>query len=345
MGKWGLGHTGNSGNPENQGFDLFYGYKCQVHAHNHYPEFLWRNDSMEVLEGNDRTLYGEQHSQDLFTREALNFINENRDTSFFLYLPFIIPHLSIQTTDHFLNMYKDSIPETEYTHRGYLPHPHPHAAYAGMITQMDDAIGQVLAEINKLGLEKETLIIFTSDNGPTFDRLGGSDSDFFNSSGPLRGRKGSLLEGGIRVPMVASWDGMIKPGTVSAHASALWDVFPTFCELSGSIPEETDGISFLPTLLGKETQVPHESLYWEFRGYGGQAAMVKGDWKLLAQNLNSKIEEPTIQLYNLAEDIGEAHDLSDENPALVQEILDEMKNSHVPSKLFSFPGLEKLYGN
>ncbi|MCK4750143.1 MAG: arylsulfatase, partial [Bacteroidales bacterium] len=324
IGKWGLGHTGTPGDPGNQGFDLFFGYKCQVHAHNHYPEFLWRNDRMEKLEGNDRSLYGEQHSQDLFTREALNFINENRDTSFFLYLPFIIPHLSIQTSDPFLEKYKDSIPETEYEHRGYLQHPYPHAGYAGMITQMDDAIGQVLEEINKLGLDEETIIIFTSDNGPTFDRLGGSDSDFFNSSGPLRGRKGSLYEGGIRVPMVARWNGMIKPGTVTDHQSAFWDVLPTLCEVSGSdIPDDTDGISFLPTLLGNSEQIRHKSLYWEFTGYGGQASMIKGDWKLLVRNLKSKKDTPSIELFNLKNDIAENNDLSGENPELVNDILDE----------------------
>jgi len=332
IGKWGLGHTGNPGDPGKQGFDLFYGYKCQVHAHNHYPEFLWRNNKMEKLEGNDRSLYGEQHSQDLFTREALNFINENRDTSFFLYLPFIIPHLSIQTTDAFLEMYRDSIPESDYKHRGYLEHPYPRAGYAGMITQMDDAVGQVMEEIYKLGLQEETIIIFTSDNGPTYDRLGGSDSDFFESSAPLRGRKGSLLEGGIRIPLVIQWQGKIKPGSVTDLQSAFWDVLPTLCEAAGiNIPEDTDGISFLPTLLGKNEQSRHESLYWEFPDYGGQAAMIKGDWKLLVTYLESKEEPLSVQLFNLADDIEESKDVSVENPELVKDILKDMSRSHTHS--------------
>ena len=344
IGKWGLGHTGNSGDPNTQGFDLFFGYKCQVHAHNHYPEFLWRNDRIEKLDGNDRTLYGAQHSQDLFTREALKFINENRDTSFFLYLPFIIPHLSIQTSDPFLEMYKDSIPETAYKHQGYLQHPFPHAGYAGMITQMDDGIGQVMKEIEKLGLEENTIIIFTSDNGPTYDRLGGSDSDFFNSSGPLRGRKGSLLEGGIRVPMVAKWPGKIEPGTVTDLPSALWDVLPTLCEIAVTdIPDGTDGISFLPTLLGANDQEHHTSLYWEFPSYGGQAAMIKGDWKLLVSNLFPGKEPVTLQLFNLKNDPGECNDLSDEHPLILDDILVEMKQSHTHSGLFSFPHLEDFY--
>ena len=344
MGKWGLGNTGTTGDPGNQGFDLFYGFKCQFHAHNHYPEFLWRNDSMETLEGNDRNLYGRQHSQDLFTREALKFINDNRDTSFFLYLPFIVPHLSIQTSDPFLNMYRDSIPETEYTHRGYLQHPYPHAGYAGMITQMDDAIGQVVKEIDKLGLEDETIIIFTSDNGPTFERLGGADSDFFNSSGPLQGRKGTLYEGGIRVPMLAQWTGKIEPGTINDIPFAFWDVLPTLCDVSGcDSPEDTDGISFLPALLGKDNQEQHTSFYWEFPAYGGQAAMIKGDWKLLVRFLFPKEEPLSVQLFNLSDDIGESTDLSGDNPDLVNEILSEMRQSHEHSDLFGFPELEDFY--
>ena len=198
---------------------------------------------METLEGNDRTLYGEQHSQDLFTGEALKFIRENRDTSFFLYLPFIIPHLSIQTTDEFLAMYKDSIPEEEYIHRGYIEHPAPRAGYAGMVTQMDDAVEQVVKEIEKLGLKKETIIFFTSDNGPTYDRLGGSDSDFFESSGPLRGRKGSLYEGGIRVPLVVKWPGKIAPGSINDEPFAFWDILPTICGILILKKSRTDALA------------------------------------------------------------------------------------------------------
>ncbi|HEC42994.1 MAG TPA: arylsulfatase [Bacteroides sp.] len=344
MGKWGLGHTNTSGDPGNQGFDLFYGYKCQRHAHSHYPNFLWRNNEMEELEGNDRSLVGAQHSQDLFTLEALNFIQENRDTSFFLYLPFIIPHLSIQTTDRFLDMYKEIVPEADYVHRGYLQHPYPHAAYAGMITQMDDAIGQVLDQIDKLGLEEETIIFFTSDNGPAYDRLGGSDSDFFNSSGPLQGRKGSLLEGGIRVPLVVKWTGKISAGSLSEIQSALWDILPTLCEVSGSeIPENTDGISILPALLSTGEQKKHESLYWEFPSYGGQAALIKGDWKLLVRNLYSEKETVSVQLFNLNDDVGEKNDLATENPELITEMLQEMSRSHVHSDLFGFHELEDFY--
>jgi len=301
---------------------------------------------MEKLEGNDRSLYGAQHSQDLFTSEAIKFINQKKDSSFFLYLPFIIPHLAIQTTQKFLDMYKNKIEEADYNHRGYIQHPFPRAGYAGMITQMDDGIGQIMNEIKKLGLDENTIIIFTSDNGPTYNRLGGSDSDFFNSSGELRGRKGSLYEGGIRVPMVARWPGKIESGTEYNETFALWDIMPTFCEIAGrKIPGYTDGISFLPAITGKDNQKVHKSLYWEFPAYGGQATMIKDNIKLLITNLNEKEGSPVIQLFDLENDIGETNDLSKNHPEVVSEIIHEMKKSHIHSDLFKFPKLETFYKN
>lgn len=343
IGKWGLGSTGTSGDPGNQGFDLFYGFKCQVHAHNHYPRFLWRNNNMEELEGNDRILNGAQHSQDLFTNEALKFINNNKDSSFFLYLPLIIPHLSIQTTDKFLDMYKDKIPEEDYKHSGYIQHPYPRAAYAGMISQMDDGIGQILDEIKKLGIDKNTLIIFTSDNGPTYNRLGGSDSDFFKSSGKLRGKKGSLYEGGIRVPLVLSWSEHIVPGSECKQAFALWDILPTICELAGTgIAPQTDGISFLPVLTGIGQQEIHSSLYWEFPAYGGQAALIKGDMKLVITKLKNKNSQPGIELFNISKDTGEIMNILDEQSEIADEMINIMKHSRYPSSLFKFPQLENF---
>ena len=281
IGKWGLGDFSTSGSPEKQGVDLFYGFNCQVHAHNHYPKFLWRNTEKEIFEGNDRTATGKTHSQDRFVDVALEFVDENHDKPFMLYLPFAIPHLSIQATDESIKPYLESIPEEEYEHRGYIEHPTPRAGYAAMITHMDRGIGQVLDRLEKHGIADNTLVIFTSDNGPTFKRLGGADSDFFESSGPFRGRKGSLLEGGIRVPMVAKFPGKIKAGSVTDHACAFWDYLPTICDVAGiETPADIDGISFYPTLESKGQQLEHEFLYWEFPSYGGQQALRLSDrWK------------------------------------------------------------------
>ena len=340
MGKWGLGFEGSSGDPANQGVDLFYGYLCQVHAHNHYPRFLWRNDKKEILPGNERKLTGQTYSQDKFTEVALEFIDQNKDQPFFLYLPFAIPHLSIQVPEDSLNEYKDKIPESEYKHRGYLQHPQPHAGYAAMISHMDRDIGKIMARLDQHGLTENTLVIFTSDNGPTYNRLGGSDSVFFESAGELRGRKGSLYEGGIRVPMVAQWPGKIQPGSVSKHVSAFWDYLPTLCEVAGveNVPE-TDGLSFLPELIGKP-QSEHQHLYWEFSSYGGQQAIRMGKWKGVRKNL-IKNPKGEIELYDLTADIGEAKNVAAENPEVVTELKKLLNESHTRSELFPFPSLDE----
>lgn len=343
IGKWGLGYPGSSGDPNNQGFDFFYGFNCQRHAHNHYPRYMQKNDKQEVLEGNYRQLSGKQYSQDLFTREALGFIDENRDKPFFLYLPFAIPHLSIQVPDESLEWYKDKIKEEDYTHRGYLKHPFPRAGYAAMITHMDRDIGLIMDRINKLGLDDNTLIVFTSDNGPTFNRLGGSDSEYFESNKPFSGLKGDILEGGIRVPMVARWPGKIKAGSVSDHVAAFWDVMPTLAEIAGTkAPAKIDGISFLPTLLGKSNQKKHDYLYWEFPSYGGQQAVRMGKWKGVRRDMfkNNNADPLRIFLYNLEEDIKEQNDVAGEHPEIVKQMKTIMKREHVPSKLFPFKHID-----
>ncbi len=343
IGKWGLGNTYTPGDPVKQGFDFFYGYKCQVHAHNHYPEFLWLNDSIVHIPGNDgRSLRGAHHSQDLFTLEAVKFINRHQDEPFFLYLPFIIPHLSIQTTDLYLDMYKGHVPETPYKHHGYLKNPYPHAAYAGMITQLDAAVGFILETLKGMGLDDNTIVFFTSDNGPAYNRLGGSDDKFFNSAGGLSGLKGSLHEGGIREPMVVRWPGKIKAGTVSRLPSALWDVLPTLCDIADiPAPQGIDGISFYPTLTGNGKQKEHDFLYWEFPSYGGQAAVRMGDWKLLITGLRRKNKSPQLALYNLKKDPAEKVNLADKYPKIVREGLLIIRQQHTPSKLFPFPELER----
>ncbi|MDC0308059.1 MAG: arylsulfatase [Planctomycetaceae bacterium] len=340
-GKWGLGHVGTSGDPNKQGFDLFYGFNCQRHAHNHYPKFLWRNDKKEILPGNDRTLNGETYSQDKFTEVALEFIKENKEKPFFLYLPFAIPHLSIQVTEESLNEYKGKIPEEEYVHKGYLEHPFPRAGYAAMVTHMDRDVGKVMTLVEKLGLDDNTIIFFTSDNGPTYDRLGGSDSDFFASAGQFKGLKGSLYEGGIRVPLVARWPGKIVPGTISHHRSAFWDVMPTLTDIAGAdAPVGIDGLSFAPTLLGKpDQQKQHAYLYWEFAAYGGQQAVRIGNWKGIRQNMFKGSLHT--ELYDLSIDIGESKDVSAQNPEVVKQIEHIMATARVPSETYKFKALDE----
>jgi len=343
IGKWGLGYEGSSGDPNKQGFDYFYGYICQVHAHNHYPAFLWRNGEKIPIEGNDgHSLSGKHYAQDLLVEEAKSFIRQNKNHPFFLYLPFIIPHLSLQVPEESLDIYKGKIPETPYKHRGYLKHLYPHAAYAAMITHMDKGIGEIVNLISELGLDENTLIIFSSDNGPVYDRLGGADSDFFQSAGPFRGRKGSLYEGGIRIPMIARWKGKIKPGTTTDHISAFWDVLPTFCEIIGiDPPKGINGISFLPTLLGQyDKQKKHEFLYWEFPSYGGQQAVRLGNWKAIRTGLKKENSDTQIQLYNLKEDIKEEHNVASQYPDIVQKIKKIMLNYRTKSELFP---LKEIY--
>ncbi|GAB4142810.1 MAG: arylsulfatase [Planctomycetaceae bacterium] len=345
-GKWGLGHFGTTGDPNKQGFDLFYGFNDQRHAHNHYPRFLWRNRTKEKLPGNDRTLNGETYSQDKFTETALEFIEQNKSKPFFLYMPFAIPHLSIQVPESSLKQYKGKIPEADYVHRGYLKHPFPRAGYAAMVSHMDRDIGKVMALVKKLGLDDNTLVLFSSDNGPTYNRLGGSDSEFFKSAGPFKGLKGSLYEGGIRVPLIARWPGKIKAGTVSHHISAFWDFLPTIAEMTGTkAPAGIDGISFAPTLLGQpEKQKQHEYLYWEFPSYGGQQAVRIGDWKGVRQGLQRKNRKNRlkIELYNLKTDPGEKHDVSASHPKMIARMRKIMRTARRPNKLFPIPVLDAL---
>ena len=334
VGKWGMGHFGTTGEPNQQGFDLFYGYNAQRHAHNHYPRFLYRNRAKEMQAGNDRTLHGKTFSQDQFTQVALEFIEENKENPFFLYLAITIPHLGIQVPEESLAEYKGKIPEEDYKHHGYyVQHPFPRAGYAAMVTHMDRDIGTIMKLVRELGLDDNTIIMFTSDNGPAYDRYDGTDSKFFNSAGPFRGRKGSVYEGGIHMPLVARWPGRIAAGETSELPSAFWDLLPTLCEIT-DIPSPTgiDGLSFAPTLLGNGGQQAHEFLYWEFPAYGGQQAIRVGDWKAVRQKIHKGNKR--IELYNLANDIAEQHDLAEEYPERVTDMQKMMTAARVPNKLF-----------
>lgn len=341
MGKWGLGPPGSSGDPNNQGFDLFFGYNCQGHAHNHYPKYLWRNDRHVDIAGNDgASATGKQHSHDLFEAEALAFIKANKDRPFFLYLPFTIPHLALQVPEDSLAEYKDKWPDPPYKGgKGYLPHSHPRAAYAAMVTRMDRSVGRIVDLLKEIALERDTLVMFSSDNGPTHDGAGGSDSDFFASAGPLRGLKGSLYEGGIRVPFIARWPGRIKEGSTSDLPCAFYDMLPTLCDVAGVQPTSgMDGVSILPTLLGRTGQKRHEILYWEFAGYGGQQAVRMGDWKGIRRDMQKG--NRTLQLYNLAVDLGEKNDIAAKHPEIVERIARIMQANHQPSQAFPIKSLD-----
>ncbi|MFK5924863.1 MAG: arylsulfatase [Verrucomicrobiota bacterium] len=342
-GKWGLGYEGSSGDPLKQGFDDFGGFLCQIHAHNHYPEYLWKNGKKITLPGNDRTLKGKSYSQDYFVNWGLDFIRENKEKPFFLYLPFAVPHLSIQVPDEEVEKYRQVIKEEKHKHRGYLKHPYPRAAYAAMVSYMDQGVGEIMELVKKLGLDDNTIILFSSDNGPATNRLGGSDSTFFDSANGFRGTKGSLYEGGIRIPLVARWPGKIKAGTVSDHQSAFWDILPTFCDLAEiKAPEGIDGISLAPTLLGQaQQQKQHAYLYWEFSSYGGQQALRMGKWKAIRQNL-LKGKNPVIktELYDLQADPAESVDLAEKHPELLKKLEQAMKDARRPSTIFPFRPLD-----
>lgn len=309
FGKWGLGRVGTSGDPQRQGFDHFFGYICQRQAHTFYPNHLWRDGEVFWIEQN-KDGAERVYSHDVIAEEALRFIRANKDRPFFLYVPFTIPHVALQVPRDSLAEYEGRWFDPPYDGtKGYVAHAHPRACYAAMITRMDRDVGRIMTQIKELGLDGNTLVVFSSDNGPTY--AGGVDAAFFESAGPLRGLKGSVWEGGIRVPFIARWPGRIEPGSESDHTCAFWDILPTCAELLGvQPPAGIDGISFLPTLLGKKNaQKKHEHLYWELNG---QQAVRMGDWKALRLKPGQKT-----QLFDLSTDLGEQKDVADEHPDVV----------------------------
>jgi len=351
MGKWGLGGPNDHGHPNQQGFDHYYGYLCQRVAHNYYPTHLWRNGDKDMLAGNewfsahqsleeppadyaDYDRYrGTTYAPDLIADEALQFIRDNAERPFFLYYPTVVPHVAIQVPEDSLAEYEDAFLETPYLgDQSYLPHPTPRAAYAAMITRMDGNVGRVLDLVAELGLEDNTIVMFSSDNGPTW--VGGSDLEFFDGNGEFRGRKQQLYEGGIRVPMMARWPGHIEPGTVTDHLSAQWDVLATVLDIIDAEPtNDTDGISFAPTLFGEGEQGRHEVMYWEL---GRQQAVRVGDWKLF-RRANGDGEIVTVELFNLADDIGEQDNLAEQRPEVVAELIEAAARTRTPSEVFPSP--------
>lgn len=303
MGKWGLGYPGSVGDPNMQGFDHFFGYNCQRQAHSYYPSHLWRNQEKVMMPGNANGKQ-EQYSHDLLTTEAIEFIRNNAEKPFFLYLAYTIPHTAFQIPE--LGIYADK------------PWADNHKKQAAMIGRLDRDIGTLRELLTELGLADNTLVIFTSDNGPHGQ---GGTLKQFNAAGPLRAKKGALYEGGVRVPFLACWPGKIVPGSESDHLSCFYDMLPTFAEIGGAtLDQPTDGISMLPALTGQGTQEQHDYLYWEL---GKKVAVRMGKWKGV-QSKNGKLE-----LYDLSADIGEQKNLAGSHPEVASTIQALMTASHL----------------
>ncbi len=334
VGKWGLGEPGSTGIPNKKGFDFFFGYLNQVHAHNYYPDYLWRNQEKVTYPGNvvekGVAQKREVYSHDLFAEEALKFVAQEPGKPFFLYLAFTIPHANNEAGKQGMEVPSDK----PYSDR---PWPQQQKNHAAMITRMDADVGRLVKRLQELKLDEQTIIFFTSDNGP--HREGGADQKFFNSSGPLRGIKRDLTEGGIREPMIVRWSGKIKPGQVSDQVWAFWDFLPTASELAGAKPiSDIDGISQVPTILGEKeagrAQKPHDFLYWEFHEGGYSQAVRMGDWKYIRRPYS---KNPAPELYNLKTDPGETQNLAGEQKAIVAKIEAYLKTARTESKDWPVP--------
>jgi len=346
FGKWGLGFPGSEGDPVNQGFDQFFGYNCQRYAHRYYPDYLWDNLQKVDLPGNDWTIKGD-FAPDVIQERTLEFIEMNQDKPFFLFMPIVMPHAELAAPDdEILAKYKTKFPnETAYVAKskgadygselaipGYQSQPYPHATFAAMVERIDRYVAEVVEKLDELGLSENTIIIFASDNGA--HQEGGADPEFFDSNGIFRGHKRDLYEGGIRTPMIAYWPGKIKAGTESDQTFAFWDLLPTFSDLAGIKPEkETDGISFLPTLLGNAQQKTHDYLYWEFHEQGGKQAIRQGNWKGIKLQVFGA-EEPILELYDLSKDQSETTNLAAQNPDKIQELAQLMDQARTSNSQF-----------
>ena len=333
VGKWGIGHEGSAGMPTRQGFDEFFGYLDQHHAHNYYPRFLMRNEQRVPLPnvvpgdgdwGGGVASEKRSYSHDLLAEEALSFVRRHAGQSFFLYLALTIPHANNEAKQEGME-----VPDLGlYADRDW---PAPQKAHAAMISRMDRDVGRLLQLLRELDLDRRTIVFFTSDNGP--HREGGNDPDFADSNGPLRGIKRSLHDGGIRVPLIVRWPDRVAAGSICNWVGSFQDVLPTAAVLAdASVPSGLDGISFLPALLGQSGQAEHESLYWAFYEGGGGRALRSGDWKVVQQPYRSNP-----RLYHLKEDLGEDHDLAALQPELVQRLVRMMDQADEPSARWRFP--------
>jgi arylsulfatase A len=337
FGKWGLGEAGTEGIPTRQGFHEFYGFLNQARAHGYCADMLWHNEQIVFIPENAAMRCG-LHNAEWYQQKLLDFISVNRDTPFFIYYATQLPHSELRSTDQDLKQYLDAQGNSIFDEVPYYgsrgPTDIPFATYAAMVSQLDRHVGEIVGLLEELGLTENTLVIFSSDNGP--HRSGGYNPEYFNSSGGLRGEKRDLYEGGIRVPMIAKWPGKIESGSVSNYVWAAWDLMPTLAELVGAqskVPGYINGISAVPVLMGRQMERPNE-IYFESNGEGGQkpgdmgVAVRKGKWKAIAND--SLMDE--LELYDLDQDPGETTNLASEYPDIVRDLKNIIIQTRTDSK-------------
>jgi arylsulfatase A len=349
IGKWGLGMSNTTGDPNKQGFDYFYGYLCQKQAHNFYPTHLWENGKWDTLKNPYIQVHkplakyapdtafdyfkGKEYSVTKMAEKTLEFIKENKKKPFFLYLPYTGPHVSLQAPDEAVKEYIGKFEEQPYRgEKGYASTLYPKSTYAAMITYMDEQVGRIMKLLKELRLDENTIVMFSSDNGATFN-TGGAETEFFNSVAGLRGKKQDLYEGGIREPFIARWPGKIPAGKVTNHISAQFDLMETLSEITGVKAWDNDGISFLPTLMGNDDkQKKHDYLYFEFPEKSGQVAIRIGDWKGVKSNMK-KNKNATWEIYNLLTDEKETTDIAAQHPELAKKFEEILKKEHQTSHI------------
>ena len=335
IGKSGLSCNSEDGAlPNRKGFDYFFGYTSHAAAHRYYPRFLWRNGK-KVEYANNSGKEGDVYSGDEFLRETLAYIKTQAQSKspFFLHVSLQQPHADLNVPQAWKEPFMKRFEDKPFEGGHYRAEDHPKATFAGMVTYLDDTVGKIISQLKQSGVEKNTLVIFSSDNGAMSE--GGWSRNNFGSSGALRGGKRDMYEGGIRVPMIAFWPGSIAAGSESSHISAFWDFAPTVCELAGVEIGDTDGISYAPTLLGKGEQKPHESLYWEFYEQGGKQAVRMGKWKGIRLDVHKDIDGP-IELFNLEVDLGETQDVASANPEVVEQVRALLQREHRSGELETF---------
>ncbi|TVZ60404.1 arylsulfatase [Flavobacteriaceae bacterium MAR_2010_105] len=371
VGKWGLGAPQTHSIPTKMGFDYFFGYNCQRQAHTYTPVHLYENENRFYLNndtipphsgtGNDgdplavstyQKFYQPEYSPSLIFEKMMGFIEKNKKTPFFLYWASPLPHVPLQAprkwVDYYVEKFGDEKPYYHKEKGSYFPVRYPRATYAAMISYLDENVGKLVAYLKKENLYENTLIVFTSDNGPASPGDGGAATDWFNSTGKFKnnyGRvKGFTYEGGIRVPMIASWPAKIKAGSTSHHISAFYDVLPTFMEIANIKTEYiSDGISFYNTLTSTGKQEEHDHLYWEFAGYKGQVAVRMGKWKMIWKNI--KVGNKNVELYDLDTDVQEENDIIDQHPELLEKFFKIIKKEHKTPENESFliEAVEEVY--